>query len=73
MIIPIRCFTCGNLIGNKWEIYITEINKINKNNELSEDDKIKQTIHMFENKLKLKRYCCRMLLTCTVDMTEIII
>ena len=22
MIIPIRCFTCGKVIGNKWETYL---------------------------------------------------
>ena len=22
MIIPIRCFTCGKVIGNKWEAYL---------------------------------------------------
>ena len=22
MIIPIRCFTCGKVIGNKWESYL---------------------------------------------------
>lgn len=21
MIIPVRCFTCGKVIGNKWEIF----------------------------------------------------
>ena len=22
MIIPVRCFTCGKVIGNKWEAYL---------------------------------------------------
>lgn len=22
MIIPVRCFTCGKVIGNKWEKYL---------------------------------------------------
>jgi len=22
MIIPVRCFTCGKVIGNKWDIYL---------------------------------------------------
>jgi len=22
MIIPVRCFTCGKVIGNKWEDYL---------------------------------------------------
>ena len=73
MIIPVRCFTCGSLIGNKWQIYSDEIKKINEDSKLTEEDKINKTVDLFENKLKLKRYCCRMILTCTVDMTEIII
>jgi DNA-directed RNA polymerase subunit N len=27
MIIPIRCFTCGEVLGDKWIPYITEIQK----------------------------------------------
>ena len=23
MIIPVRCFTCGKVIGNKWETYLS--------------------------------------------------
>lgn len=23
MIIPIRCFTCGKVVGNKWESYLS--------------------------------------------------
>uniref|UniRef100_A0A8C3BIH4 DNA-directed RNA polymerases I, II, and III subunit RPABC5 n=1 Tax=Cairina moschata TaxID=8855 RepID=A0A8C3BIH4_CAIMO len=22
MIIPVRCFTCGKIVGNKWEAYL---------------------------------------------------
>ncbi|KAL6642344.1 hypothetical protein ACP70R_020525 [Stipagrostis hirtigluma subsp. patula] len=22
MIIPVRCFTCGKVIGNKWDLYL---------------------------------------------------
>jgi DNA-directed RNA polymerase I, II, and III subunit RPABC5 len=22
MIIPVRCFTCGKVIGNKWETFV---------------------------------------------------
>jgi DNA-directed RNA polymerase subunit N (RpoN/RPB10) len=37
MIIPIRCFTCNQLIANKWEIY-TELLK-EKNDEDTEKNK----------------------------------
>jgi hypothetical protein len=23
MIIPVRCFTCGKIVGNKWETYLS--------------------------------------------------
>ena len=23
MIIPVRCFTCGKVLGNKWESYLS--------------------------------------------------
>lgn len=26
MIIPVRCFTCGNVVGNKWENYLELLN-----------------------------------------------
>ena len=25
MIIPVRCFTCGKVIGNKWQLYMNLI------------------------------------------------
>jgi len=27
MIIPVRCFTCGKVIGNKWLTYLREVRK----------------------------------------------
>ena len=27
MIIPVRCFTCGQVVGSKYETYINEMNK----------------------------------------------
>jgi len=28
MIIPVRCFTCGKVIGNKWEAFEKEVAKL---------------------------------------------
>lgn len=63
MLIPIRCFSCGNLIANKYEKYL-ELIKDKNNNEL-EDNKIE----IFK-KLKLKRYCCRRMLLTNVDIID---
>ncbi|RUS77158.1 hypothetical protein EGW08_015081 [Elysia chlorotica] len=57
MIIPIRCFTCGKVIGNKWEAYI-ELLQV----EYTEGDAL--------DALGLKRYCCRRMLLAHVDLIE---
>jgi DNA-directed RNA polymerase subunit N (RpoN/RPB10) len=70
MIIPIRCFTCGKVIGDKWNSYLIEKSNLEKKN-LNEEDQAKEMIKVFE-KLGLKRYCCRGILISTVDLTDMI-
>jgi DNA-directed RNA polymerases I, II, and III subunit RPABC5 len=41
MIIPIRCFTCGKVLADKWNYYNAEVNKNKKdkdNNKFTMDD-----------------------------------
>lgn len=73
MIIPIRCFTCNKVIGDKWEPFIqmiTEKKNISTdqvNTELdidyikiTDDGSIKKSIEGEAlDELKLHRYCCR--------------
>jgi DNA-directed RNA polymerase subunit N (RpoN/RPB10) len=33
MLIPIRCFSCNKVVGDKYETYIEEIKKPNKDNK----------------------------------------
>ena len=61
MIIPIRCFTCGKVIANKYEKYL----KLCKENKNEDQEKI------FEE-LKFKRYCCRRMLLTHVSLIEVI-
>ena len=49
MIIPIRCFTCGNLVADKWDEFLQL-----KEQEVPEAEIFK--------KLDLPRYCCRRML-----------
>lgn len=75
MLIPVKCFTCNNLLGNKWNTYKSEKEKLEKEKEdsnLSDQEFIDKTIIIFEN-LRLKRYCCRMCIASTLDMTDIIL
>ncbi len=57
MIIPIRCFTCGKLIGDKWEEYV-------KRKEAGEDPK------RILDDMGLTRYCCRRMLLSHVEIID---
>jgi DNA-directed RNA polymerase subunit N (RpoN/RPB10) len=78
MIIPVRCFTCGKVIGNLWEKYMEELQKHYNNdlpdNEIRKIKDIKDNTDSAEKKilddLGLKRYCCRRVILSTVDLSE---
>lgn len=57
MIIPVRCFTCGKVIGNKWDLYLDLLQA-----DYSEGDAL--------DALELFRYCCRRMLMTHVDLIE---
>ncbi|KAL4315046.1 hypothetical protein HN51_069269 [Arachis hypogaea] len=57
MIIPVRCFTCGKVIGNKWDAYLDLLQS-----DYSEGDAL--------DALGLVRYCCRRMLMTHVDLIE---
>eukprot|EP00613_Pedinella_sp_CCMP2098_P070369 CAMPEP_0171912484 /NCGR_PEP_ID=MMETSP0993-20121228/11144_1 /TAXON_ID=483369 /ORGANISM="non described non described, Strain CCMP2098" /LENGTH=77 /DNA_ID=CAMNT_0012546317 /DNA_START=42 /DNA_END=275 /DNA_ORIENTATION=+ len=57
MIIPVRCFTCGKVIGNKWETFINYIHA-----DQSEGEALDQ--------LGLHRYCCRRMVLTHVDLID---
>ena len=57
MLVPVRCFTCGNLIADKFEEYQTKI----KSGE--EPAKVLSS-------LGFNRYCCRRMLLTTVETIQ---
>ncbi|MFX0169850.1 MAG: DNA-directed RNA polymerase subunit N [Candidatus Hodarchaeota archaeon] len=57
MIIPIRCFTCGRLIADKWEEYSRRIRQGEDPAEVLDS-------------MGLKRYCCRRMLLSHVDIID---
>mmetsp|Transcript_32256 Transcript_32256/g.90333 ORF Transcript_32256/g.90333 Transcript_32256/m.90333 type:complete len:241 (+) Transcript_32256:66-788(+) len=57
MLIPVRCFTCGKVTGNKWEAYLSLLE-----DQYSEKDAL--------DALGLTRYCCRRMLISHVDLIE---
>lgn len=57
MIIPVRCFTCGKVVGHLWEDYTKRVAK-------GEDGGKVMT------ELGMKRYCCRQLFLGHVDLLK---
>lgn len=57
MIIPVRCFTCGKVVGNKYDEYLNLLQA-----DYTEGDAL--------DALGLKRYCCRRMLLTHVDLIE---
>ena len=78
MIIPIRCFTCGKVVADKYEHFLQESEKMK--NEMTDKEKKSNVKPMFDDvftndildKLGLNRYCCRRHMITTVDMMHII-
>ena len=60
MLIPVRCFTCGNLIADKFEDYQTKVK--------SGEDPGKAL-----DSLGMTRYCCRRMLLTSVESIQQIV
>jgi DNA-directed RNA polymerase subunit N (RpoN/RPB10) len=60
MIIPVRCFTCNKLVGDKWVRYCELIQ-----GGMEESDAL--------DALQLKRYCCRRMLLTHVELLDMML
>ena len=76
MIIPVKCFTCGEVLGDKYRFYLREVKKkkLDKNMEL---DKVVYLTKEHSKKtpegevmdvLRLNKYCCRRHMLTHVDI-----
>jgi DNA-directed RNA polymerase subunit N (RpoN/RPB10) len=75
MIIPVRCFTCGNILADKYQYYKRELEKVKKEDTIINVNakSIQQTTEgKILDKLELKRYCCRRVMLSHVDLIEVI-
>ena len=57
VIIPVRCFTCGKLIGDSWEEFARRI----RTGENASD---------ILDSLGIKRYCCRRMILSNVEIID---
>ena len=71
MIIPIRCFTCGKVIGSKYSQYKKLISEKKDDNNLvinnNNIDKVNDNKEIF-SKLSIDRYCCKRILLSHIDL-----
>jgi DNA-directed RNA polymerase subunit N (RpoN/RPB10) len=76
MIIPVKCFTCGTVIGDKYKYFINEVAKQKKENDIDDkiqyldtNQKIERTIEgKVLDQLNLRRICCRRHMLTHVDI-----
>jgi len=57
MLIPVRCYTCGKVVGNKWNHY----------NDLCKEGKTQEQAFQL---LGLRRYCCKRVLLGHIDIID---
>ena len=57
MIIPVRCFSCGKVIGHLWEEFKERVER---------GEPAKKVL----DELGLKRYCCRQMFLGHVDLLK---
>ena len=76
MIIPIRCPTCGEILGDKYEFYLREVRKRKINKKIALDktvyfsvDNTAKTIEgEILDELLLFNVCCRRVMLTHVDL-----
>lgn len=77
MIIPVKCFTCGNVLANKYRYYLKEIKKNKEVNNETTNNNIKYlTTENYEktiegnimDQLNFTKYCCRRHILTHVDI-----
>ncbi len=57
MIIPVRCFTCGKVVGSMWEPFLSRTRS-------GEDPRT------VLDTLGVRRYCCRRMLLTNADLID---
>lgn len=79
MIIPVRCFTCGKVLADKYEYYKKKVDEMEREQKQDAKDDSKHSTTFDGVKtgkvmddLGLTRMCCRRHMLGHVDLVEII-
>ncbi|HEC81653.1 MAG TPA: DNA-directed RNA polymerase subunit N [Thermoplasmatales archaeon] len=68
MIIPVRCFTCGKVIGSLYEEFNKRYQEYKK--AVDSGEKPKETPKEILDDLGVTRYCCRRMILTHVDLLK---
>ena len=76
MLIPIKCFTCGEVLADKYRWYQIEVRKMKMSNVMTIEKVVYLTKETTDktpegqvmDKLKLDKYCCRRHMLTHVDI-----
>jgi DNA-directed RNA polymerase subunit N len=76
MIIPVKCFTCGMVLANKYQYYLREVRRKKSNKDMTVDGVVYLTKEMTDktpegevmDQLNLTRICCRRHMLTHVDI-----
>ena len=76
MIIPVKCFTCGKVLANKYRFYQCEVKKRKINKKIDVEKVRYLTVDTIDKTaegevldlLKLNKYCCRRHMLTHVDI-----
>ena len=76
MIIPVKCFTCGKVLADKYRYYLAEVRKIKLSRDLDVDKVIYLTAEYIDktpegevmDSLGLTKMCCRRHMLTHVDI-----
>ena len=76
MIIPVKCCTCGKVLGDKYNYYLAEVRKLKLAKGSSTEDVVYLTKEFVEktpegldmDQLLLRRQCCRRHILTHVDI-----
>jgi len=76
MIIPVKCFTCGKVLANKYRYFQEEVRKLKQEKNIDEKtieyltSNVKDKTPEGEvlDKLNLNKYCCRRHMLTHVDI-----
>ena len=75
MIIPVKCFTCGKVLGDKYRFYVREVRKVKSSNDdfsketyLTQSNMEKTAEGKILDRMGLNKICCRRHMLTHVDI-----